>query len=72
MIVDTGPGMSARARRHAFDRFYRSSDGTSGGFGLGLAIAREAVQALDGAIDLDSGPDGTTVRIWLPNARLTY
>jgi signal transduction histidine kinase len=72
VIVDSGPGMSALARRHAFDRFYRSSDGTSGGFGLGLAIAREAVQALDGAIDLDSGPDGTTVRIWLPNARLTY
>jgi signal transduction histidine kinase len=71
-IVDTGPGMSVQARRYAFDRFYRSSDGTSTGFGLGLAIAREAVQALDGALDLDSGPSGTTVRIWLPNARLTY
>ena len=71
-IADTGPGMSAQARRHAFDRFYRSSDGTSTGFGLGLAIAREAVQALDGALDLESGPGGTTVRIWLPNARLTY
>jgi len=72
VIVDTGPGMSAQARRHAFDRFYRPSDGTSAGFGLGLAIAREAVRALDGALDLKSGPDGTTVRIWLPSARIMY
>lgn len=71
-VSDTGPGMSAHDRNHAFDRFHRSSDPGSAGFGLGLAIALEAVHVLDGALDLESGPEGTTVRIWLPSARLTY
>lgn len=39
------------------------------GFGLGLAIAKEAVQTLGGRIDIDSvRGEGTTVRIALPPA----
>jgi signal transduction histidine kinase len=69
-IRDTGPGMSDEERTRAFQRFYRSSNGTDG-FGLGLAIAQEAVHAIDGTIELESKADrGTRVRITLPSARM--
>jgi signal transduction histidine kinase len=70
-IRDTGPGMSADERARAFERFYRTGDHGTEGFGLGLAIAREAVRALSGTIDLESAPgDGTRIRVALPSARI--
>jgi two-component system phosphate regulon sensor histidine kinase PhoR len=71
-IRDTGTGMTVEESSHAFDRFYRSQDGDEGGgFGLGLAIADEAVRVLNGSIRLDSTPNrGTRVRISLPSARV--
>jgi signal transduction histidine kinase len=68
-IVDTGPGIPPEHRDHVFDRFYRIDRARSrdlGGAGLGLSIARWAVEAHGGRIDLDSaeGP-GTTFRITL-------
>jgi len=69
-IRDTGPGMSSEEQERAFQRFYRSSNGTEG-FGLGLAIAEEAVRALDGTIQLESEPgEGTRVRVAVPNAKI--
>jgi two-component system, OmpR family, phosphate regulon sensor histidine kinase PhoR len=69
-IRDTGPGMSEEERERAFHRFYRSSNGTDG-FGLGLAIAEEAVRAIDGTIKLDSEPGvGTRVRVVVPSAKI--
>jgi two-component system, OmpR family, phosphate regulon sensor histidine kinase PhoR len=69
-IRDTGPGMSEGERERAFHRFYRSSNGTDG-FGLGLAIAQEAVLAIGGSIELESKAGaGTRVRVTLPSARI--
>lgn len=69
-IRDTGPGMNDGERARAFQRFYRSSNGT-GGFGLGLAIAQEAVLAIGGTIELESkAGEGTRVRVALPSARI--
>jgi signal transduction histidine kinase len=69
-IRDTGPGMSEEARERAFHRFHRASNGTDG-FGLGLAIAEEAVLALEGTIELQSEPgSGTRVRLVVPSARV--
>ena len=69
-IRDTGPGMSEEEQERAFHRFYRSSNGTDG-FGLGLAIAEEAVRALGGTIELESEPDaGTRVLVVVPSAKL--
>jgi signal transduction histidine kinase len=69
-IRDTGPGMTDEERARAFQRFYRSSKGTDG-FGLGLAIAEEAVLAIEGTIELESAPGaGTRVRVAVPSAKI--
>jgi signal transduction histidine kinase len=70
-VSDTGTGMDHADVAHAFDRFFRSATRDEQGFGLGLAIANEAVQALGGTINLDSAPEiGTRVRIRLPSAKI--
>ncbi|TAM77724.1 HAMP domain-containing protein [bacterium] len=67
-VVDAGPGMSADERAHAFERFFRGeSRGDVGGAGLGLAIAKRAVERAGGAIELGSAAGrGTTVTIRMP------
>ncbi|HET7044472.1 MAG TPA: ATP-binding protein [Gaiellaceae bacterium] len=71
-VRDTGPGLSRAAQALAFDRFYRDRPAhEADGFGLGLAIARQAVDALGGTIELESEEGrGTTARLRLPVARL--
>ena len=69
-IRDTGLGMTDEEQARAFQRFYRSSNGTDG-FGLGLAIAQEAVLAIGGTIELESKAGvGTRVRVALPSAKI--
>jgi heavy metal sensor kinase len=56
-VQDTGPGIAAAHRARIFERFYRVDDARAretGGFGLGLAIARWAVEANGGRIEVDS------------------
>ena len=69
-VSDTGPGIDPADHEAVFERFYRSSDRRDGeGFGLGLAIVRQAVRALGGRVELESEPGaGTTVRVVLPGA----
>jgi len=70
-VEDTGVGMSAETQRHVFDRFYRGRDRDAEGFGLGLAIVRQAVRSLGGRVELDSAPGkGTLVRIELDRVRV--
>jgi len=48
-VTDTGEGIAAEDLPHVFDRFYRGEKSrarTSGGAGLGLAIAKAWVQAM--------------------------
>ncbi len=69
-VEDSGVGMTAETQQHVFDRFYRGQGRDAEGFGLGLAIAREAVRSLDGHLQLDSAPgEGTRVRIVLERVR---
>ena len=56
-VADTGPGISPPSSERVFDRFYRGGNGTATGFGLGLAIVREAVRALGGVVEIDSAPE---------------
>ena len=71
-VRDTGPGVPAAHRDRIFDRFYRvdaSRSREEGGVGLGLAIARWAIEANSGQIDLVSdGRNGSSFRVFLPIA----
>jgi signal transduction histidine kinase len=54
-VEDRGPGMQSVDVEHAFDRFYRgSAHGEVEGSGLGLSIAKRAVERMGGSIELDS------------------
>jgi heavy metal sensor kinase len=69
-VRDTGPGIPAAHRDRIFDRFYRvdaSRSREGGGVGLGLAIARWAVEANGGQIELAGEPmEGSLFRVILP------
>ena len=69
-VRDEGPGIAEEHRPHVFDRFYRVDKARSrefGGVGLGLSIARWAVEAHGGVIEVESEPGaGSTFRISLP------
>jgi heavy metal sensor kinase len=71
-VRDTGPGIPAAHRDRIFDRFYRIDAGRSreeGGIGLGLAIARWAIEANGGHLELASnGERGSVFRVLLPAA----
>ena len=72
-VADTGSGIPRDQLPHVFDRFWRG-DGArqAGGFGLGLGICREYVEAMDGTISIQSRPGaGTTVEILLPHVNVT-
>jgi signal transduction histidine kinase len=70
-LRDTGSGMSASDRDAALARFHRGAGQTGPGFGLGLAIAAGAIEAMGGTLTIETTPDvGTRVRVRLPAAEL--
>ena len=66
MIVrDDGPGIPAELRDRVFEPMVRSAQGD--GAGLGLAIAREAVEQMGGTIAFEAAPErGTVFRFTIP------
>lgn len=55
IVSDSGVGIARNELRHIFDRFYRSDKArTSGGYGLGLAIAKEIVESHGAKIEVES------------------
>jgi signal transduction histidine kinase len=63
-VSDRGPGVPASDRPHVFEPYFTTK---RTGTGLGLAIARKVVEALGGAIRLESREgEGTRVEIELP------
>lgn len=76
-VCDTGQGIPPDALPRVFDRFYRADPSRSrspqrvGGNGLGLAIAKELIEAQGGSITIESKPgEGTTVALRFQAARL--
>jgi signal transduction histidine kinase len=71
-VRDSGPGIPPAHQNRIFDRFYRvdaSRSRDDGGVGLGLAIARWAIEANGGHIELASdGTRGSVFRVILPAA----
>jgi two-component system, OmpR family, sensor kinase len=65
-VSDEGPGIPKRIRERMFDRFY-TGDSVSGS-GLGLSIAREIAQRMDGAVAVTSTKGFTAFTLDLPQA----
>jgi heavy metal sensor kinase len=69
-IEDEGSGIPADKADRVFDRFYRVDEGRTrdaGGAGLGLSIAKWAVEVHGGDIELKPRfPTGSVFSIWLP------
>jgi len=67
-VADTGEGITPELQRVIFEKFVRGP-GTTGGAGLGLAIARDVVEAHGGEIGVESVPGaGATFWFTLPRA----
>jgi heavy metal sensor kinase len=70
-VIDQGPGIAPQHQQKIFERFYRvdkARSRTSGGAGLGLSIARWAIQRQGGDIELESDVGrGSLFRIVMPN-----
>ncbi|MFJ7733205.1 sensor histidine kinase [Lysinibacillus sp. NPDC097231] len=68
-IVDNGVGMSSHMQENIFQQYYRgtTTDSSSEGTGLGMAIVYKLVQSHKGTISVQSEPTkGTTFIITLP------
>jgi signal transduction histidine kinase len=68
-VADQGPGVPAQHRARIFEPFQRGADrpGVRSGFGLGLALSREAVLAQGGALTVcDSETGGALFEARMP------
>jgi two-component system OmpR family sensor kinase len=63
-VADSGPGLPAGARAKVFERFFTGD--AARGAGLGLAIARELAERMDGRLVLSGERDVTAFTLELP------
>ncbi len=66
-VGDTGDGVPPEIQDVLFDSFVTT--GKKDGTGLGLAIVKQIVNDHGGAIDFETGPEGTTFSVRLPQDR---
>jgi two-component system nitrogen regulation sensor histidine kinase GlnL len=62
-VSDNGDGIGEDMARHLFDPFVTTK---SGGTGLGLPLVAKIINDHGGMIEFDTGPEGTTFRVFLP------
>ncbi|HWW61634.1 MAG TPA: ATP-binding protein [Thermoanaerobaculia bacterium] len=71
-VIDDGPGVPPEHAQRIFDRFHRadpSRSRTTGGAGLGLAIAKQLVELHGGTLRLENRPgEGATFVVTLINS----
>ena len=63
-VADTGPGLPEGSRGKVFERFYTGD--AARGAGLGLAIARELAERMDGELAVSSSNGATAFTLELP------
>lgn len=71
LVSDTGPGIPPKSLKLVFDDFFRVEDETTdavGGTGIGLALVKKFVTAMDGTVTASNneGP-GCTISILMPS-----
>jgi signal transduction histidine kinase len=65
-VHDRGPGVPAAEREQIFERFRRGTEtGGEGGFGLGLAIAREVARRMNGDVVIGESTEGARFELRL-------
>lgn len=62
-VWDDGPGIPVEHRSFVFDPFFTTKQGS---LGLGLAIARQAAESLEGVLELTDDETGTCFSLYLP------
>ena len=62
-VIDHGPGIAADSREQVFQPFQRLGDRGGSGVGLGLAVARGFVRAMEGELLIEDTPDGGTTAV---------
>ena len=67
-VQDSGPGIAPEFRQRIFERFFRISSNTPG-VGLGLAIAKDIVEAHGGSIGAEEAPTGGAL-LWMEIPRI--
>jgi signal transduction histidine kinase len=71
-VLDRGPSMTRAERARAFDRFYRTQyarDQAVQGFGLGLFVVKNIMDAHGGRVTVGGSPEtGTTATLLFPTA----
>src|SRR5205085_10265414 len=74
VVSDTGPGVPEAELPHLFDRFWRSERSrtrAAGGAGLGLAIAKQLIEAQSGTIQANNqSTGGLQVSFTLPTLHM--
>ena len=71
-VVDRGPGIPRAERGRAFRPFERLDEPPeTAGIGLGLAVARGFVEAMDGRLEVDETPGGGTTMAFTLTEDLT-
>jgi len=65
VVADSGPGIAPEVKPRIFDPFFTTRPGH---LGLGLTVVQAVVLRAGGRVDVQSGPVGTTVILWLPAA----
>jgi two-component system OmpR family sensor kinase len=63
-VTDSGPGLPDHSETKVFERFYTGD--AARGAGLGLAIARELAERMDGRLRVSSAARGTAFTLELP------
>jgi len=65
-VTDSGPEISEKDMEHIFEPFYIKKVMGKKGTGLGLVVTWNIMQEHDGAVQVESGPEGTTFCLYLP------
>ena len=64
LVVDDGPGIDTEFLPRAFEKFEKQS--FSSGTGLGLYVVRLMAEAIEAAVTVFTGPNGTTMAVSIP------